>query len=102
MTKKGRKQIEIKSFNDISVLGETTKEQLLKESAQYDLENYNPLTNLNEKEIIAPDNRTEIITIRLTRQENELIQKIARDNGLSKSAFLRMLVTRSLKKHHFI
>lgn len=102
MTKKERRQINVKSVNDVSVLGQTTKEQLSKDATKYDIENYNPLENLNEKEVILPDNRTEIITIRLTRQENELIQKIARDNGLSKSSFLRMLVTRSLKKRDFI
>jgi|GEM_PF-3070424 len=102
MTKKTRRQIDVKPMSDVSVLGQTTKEQLKNDSEKYDLENYNPLENLADKEVLLPDNRTEIITIRLTRQENELIQKRARDNGLSKSAFLRMLVTRSLRKSDFI
>lgn len=102
MNKRERRQINVKSVGDVSVLGQTTKEQLLEDAVKYDVDNYNPLENLSEKEVILPDNRTEVITIRLTRQENDIIQKFARDNGLSKSAFLRMLVTRSLKKHDFI
>ena len=103
MTKKTRRQINIKPISDVSVLGQTPKEQLIKEDAEkYSPENYNPLKNLSEKEVIVPDNRTEITSIRLTQQENELIKKHARDNGLSKSAFLRMLVKRSLKRNDFI
>lgn len=102
MTKKTRRQIDVKPMSDVSVLGQTTKEQLKNDSENYDPENYNPLGNLAEKEVLLPDNRTKIITIRLTQQENELILKRARDNGLSKSAFLRMLVTRSLRKSDFI
>ena len=102
MTKKTRHQIDVKPMSDVSVLGQTTKEQLKNDSEKYDPENYNPLENLAEKEVLLPDNRTDVITIRLTRQENELIQKRAKDNGLSKSAFLRMLVTRSLRRSDFI
>jgi predicted DNA binding CopG/RHH family protein len=97
MTKKIRRHINVKSVSDVSVLGHITKDQLLKDAESYDINNYNPLENLSEKEILVPDNRTETISIRLTPQENELIKKYARDNGLSKSAFLRMLIVRSLK-----
>ncbi len=56
---------------------------------------------MEDKEILTPDNRTEIITIRLTQKENEKIKKIAHENGISKSTLVRMLVTRSLKKSDF-
>jgi len=102
MTKIKRRKIQIKSVKDISSLGQMTDTELLADSEKYDKENYDPLKNLDDKEILIPSNRTEVITIRLTEKENEKISKIARENGLSKSALVRMLVTRSLKKPDFM
>lgn len=101
MSKIQRKKIQAKTVNDVSSLCQISKEELLKDAEKYDKENYNPLENLDEKEVLVPENRTEVITIRLTQKENEQITKIARENGLSKSSLLRMLVTRSLKKFDF-
>jgi hypothetical protein len=43
MTKKTRRQINIKPISDVSVLGQTTKEQLIKDAEKYSPENYNHL-----------------------------------------------------------
>lgn len=101
MSKIQRRKIQAKTVNDVSSLGQISKEELIKDAEKYDKENYNPLETLDEKEVLVPENRTEVITIRLTQKENEQITKIARENGLSKSSLLRMLVTRSLKKSDF-
>lgn len=97
MSKVPRRIIRVKSIDDVTSLGQITKEELLTDSEKYDKENYNPL-DAQEKEILVPDNRTEVVTIRLTKKENDHISRIAHENGLSKSALLRMLVTRSLRK----
>lgn len=101
MTEKHRKTIKAKKVKEVSSLGQMTDEELMADAEKYDIDNYNPLENIEDKEILIPDNRTEIITIRLTEKENEKIRKIALENGISKSALVRMLVTRSLKKSDF-
>lgn len=90
-----RNKIRVKTVPDVTQLEQVTKQQILADSMDYDKDNYNPLEG--DKEILIPDNRTEVMTIRLTPKENEAIKKIAQQNGLSKSSLLRMLVTRSLK-----
>ncbi|MHB8170118.1 MAG: plasmid mobilization protein [Thermincolia bacterium] len=101
MTEKYKKKIQIERVKDVSSLGQMTDEKLMADAEKYDKDNYNPLENIEDKEILIPDNRTEIITIRLTEKENEKIRRIAMENGISKSALVRMLVTRSLKKSDF-
>lgn len=96
-----RRKIQVKSVKDVTCLGHITNEELLTDAELYDKDNYNPLEDMENKEIIVPDNRTEVITIRLTETENEKIKRIAQQNGISKSALVRMLVTRSLKKSDF-
>ena len=101
MTKAQRRKIIAKSVQDVSELGQISKKDLLNESDRFDRENYDPMANLDDKEVLIPDNRTEVVTIRLTEQENEKIKKIAMANGISKSALIRMLVTRSLRRKDF-
>ncbi len=101
MSKRQRKEIKVKTVKDVGSLGQITDEELSADAEKYDKDNYNPLENIEDKEILIPDNRTEIITIRLTEKENEKIKRIAQENGISKSALVRMLVTRSLKKSDF-
>ncbi len=96
MNKSKRRKIQIKHYDDISDLGQILKEELLSDAEKYDKDNYNPLSNLYDKEILIPGKMTETITIRLTSQENEMIKKISAENGLSKSAFLRMIVKKTL------
>jgi hypothetical protein len=101
MTEKQRRTITAKKVKEVSILGQMTDEELMADAKKYDQDNYNPLDNIEDKEILIPDNRTEIITIRLTEKENDKIRRIAMENGISKSALVRMLVTRSLKKSDF-
>ncbi len=102
MGRRKRRTVKIETVKDVTELGQITKEELLADHEKYDKENYNPSDNLDEKEVLVPANRTEVITIRLTEKENEKITKIALENGLSKSALVRMLVTRSLRTSDFI
>lgn len=97
-----RRKISVKSINDVSVLGQISKDDLLADNEYFDKDNYNPLIQNEEKVILIPEHRTEVITIRLTSQENEKLRNIAQQNGLSKSALIRLLVTRSLKKSDFL
>ncbi|MHB9095883.1 MAG: plasmid mobilization protein [Eubacteriales bacterium] len=101
MSKNLRRKIQVKTVRDVASLGQITNEELSADEKKYDKDNYNPLENIEEKGILIPDSRTEVITIRLTEKENEKIKKIAQENGISKSALVRMLVTRSLKKSDF-
>ncbi len=101
MSERQKRSIKVKRVKEVSSLGQITDEELMADVQKYDKDNYNPLKNMEDKEILTPDNRTEIITIRLTQKENEKIKKIAHENGISKSTLVRMLVTRSLKKSDF-
>ncbi|ATW26936.1 plasmid mobilization protein [Candidatus Formimonas warabiya] len=98
MNNKERRKIEIKRPEEVTTLKTVEKKDLLNDAELFDRDNYDPLKNLSEKEIIFPQKRTEIITIRLSQKENNQIRKLAEENGLSKSSFIRMLVKRSLKK----
>lgn len=102
MNERKRRTVKLERVKDVTELGQITKEELLADHEKYDRDNYNPLNNLDEKEVLLPANKTRVITIRLSEKENEKITKIALENGLSKSAFVRMLVTRSLKKSDFL
>jgi predicted DNA binding CopG/RHH family protein len=100
MNEKQRQPIQVKTVNDASDLKQTTKDQLLADSEKFDKENYNPLNNLSDKEVLINKlNKTDVITIRLTPNENQLISDLADENGLSKSAFVRMVVKKALKEH---
>jgi predicted DNA binding CopG/RHH family protein len=102
MNKKRRQPIQVKTVNDASDLKQTTKDQLLADSEKFDKENYNPLNNLSDKEVLINKlNKTDVITIRLTPNENQLISDLADENGLSKSAFVRMVVKKALKEHEY-
>lgn len=99
MNKKARQKIITQVVKDVSDLGYMTKQELLKESDQYDPENYNPIDNLDEKEVILSKNKTDVVTIRLSSQENQMISDLADENGLSKSAFIRMVVKKAIKEY---
>lgn len=101
MSKKERRKVEIKPVQDVSTLGQITKDELLADMEKFDKESYNPVDSLEVKEVLIPDQKTEIITVRLTRHEKEQLRKIARENGLTGSALVRMIITRSLKKQEF-
>ncbi|MDA8210320.1 MAG: hypothetical protein M0021_00330 [Clostridia bacterium] len=101
MSKKERRKIHVKSVQDVSNLGQITKDELLADMVKFDKDTYNPLETLEDKEVLIPDHKSEIVTIRLTRHEKELLKKIARENGLTGSALIRMIITRSLKKPEF-
>lgn len=75
------------------------KNHLLQESEAYDPANYNPLENLADKEVILNKNKTDVITLRLSSYENQRISELADENGLSKSAFIRMMVKKALREH---
>ncbi len=98
MSKKLRQKIQVKIVNDASKLNIISKKELLTDSENYDKDNYNPLENLSEKEVLKPKNKSEVVTVRLSIQENKLISDLADENGLSKSSFIRMIVKRAIKE----
>ena len=98
MDKKPRRQIQMKIVDDVSTLGQITNEELLADSEKYDAENYNPLDNLDEKEILIPNYKSEVITVRLNSSENEYIRRLSLEYGISKSGIIRYLINSSLKK----
>ncbi len=97
MTKKKRQNIRLKTAKDVTKLGQITKNELLEEAIKYDIENYDPLKHLSEKVMLVPQKKSEVITLRLTTQENILITSLANENGLSKSAFIRMMLRKALR-----
>jgi predicted DNA binding CopG/RHH family protein len=99
MNKKQRYKILTKTEKDVSLLGKITKQEILKQSDDYDPSNYNPIDNLKDKEVLINKNKTDVVTIRLSSQENQLISELADENGLSKSAFIRMVVKKALREH---
>lgn len=96
MNKKPRQKIVTKT--DVS-LGQMPKKELLDQSEAFDPANYDPLANLNDKEVVVNKNKTDVVTIRLSTDENQLISELADENGLSKSAFIRMVVKKALKDY---
>lgn len=101
MSKKQRKNIKVQTLNNVSELGQTSKEKIMEESMLYDKDNYNPMNHLSEKEVLHPKNKSEVVTIRLSPDENKQIADLADENGLSKSAFIRMVVKRALKQEEY-
>ncbi|AXF55748.1 plasmid mobilization protein [Salicibibacter kimchii] len=97
MSEKGRQKINVQKPTDVNDLHQVTEEDLLSDFEKYDAENYDPLEDIDNKEVIAPSNKSEVVTVRLSPQENNMISKLAKENGLSKSSFIRMVVKRSLK-----
>mgnify|MGYP000577801458 CR=1 FL=1 len=96
MNKPTRQRMKIQTLEDLSEKGKMTKSDLLSESELFDKENYNPMNNLSEKEVLINKKRSDVITLRLTSYENKLITDLADENGLSKSAFVRMVVKKAL------
>lgn len=101
MSNKERENIKVQTYNDVTDLGQISKEKLLEEALKYDKANYNPLDNIEEKEVLHSKNKSEVVTIRLTSDENKLISHFADENGLSKSAFIRMVVKKALKQQKY-
>jgi predicted DNA binding CopG/RHH family protein len=99
MNKKQRYKILTKTEEDISLLGNLTKQEIIKQSDEYDPSNYNPIDHLKNKDVLINKNKTDVVTIRLSSQENQLISELADENGLSKSAFIRMVVKKALREH---
>jgi len=99
MTKKPRQKISTIIENDVSTLGQVTKQEILNQSEMYDPSNYNPVENISDKEVLLNKNKTDVVTIRLSSDENRLISDLADENGLTKSAFIRMVVKRALKDY---
>lgn len=95
---KARQKVKVKTVSDASELGQMTKQQLMEESESYDQTAYNPLNNLTEKEMLIPNKKTEVVTIRLSPQKNQVNSDLADENGLSKSAFIRMVVKKAIKE----
>lgn len=88
-----RKKVSIEKVEKAETLGQTSNEELLKESKNYDPENYDPMEDMDQKEIIVPDNnKTEVITMRFTKQENEILKLYARKKGISKSSVIRSIL----------
>lgn len=100
MSERKRQKIDVQKTQDASQLGQIIKEDLLSDSEKYDIENYDPLDSIDKKEILTPKNKTEVITIRLTPKENDRISHLADENGLTKSAFIRMMLKRVLKTEY--
>lgn len=101
MNKKPRQRINVKTLDDVSHLNQISKKELLSESERYDKDSYNPLHNLAEKEVVVSKNKSDVVTIRLSKQENKLVSDLADENGLSKSAFIRMIVKRAIKEQRY-
>ena len=99
MSKKEKREIIIHNVDDVTPSGQMTNEDLMRDSVKYDSDNYNPLGNPDEKVMLVPDNKSEIITIRLTQQENDLLKRYALKNSMSKSSFVRSLVLRALHEN---
>ncbi len=102
MTKRNRQITKLKTTTDVTKLGEISKNEILEESSKYDMDNYDPLKHLSEKEMLIPKKRSEILTLRLTPQENKVITSLANENGLSKSSLIRMMLRKALKKQNYL
>ena len=50
-----RRKIKITSVKDPSSITGLTNEEIMQESDKYDKENYNPLENISEKEVLVPN-----------------------------------------------
>lgn len=97
-TMRTRERVKIERISNTDELGEITKAELLKLSEEYDPENYNQHENMDEKEFITPSllNKEVVVTIRFSKEENDLIIKNAQKLSLSKSAYIRSVVLQGI------
>jgi len=98
---KQRQKITVFSPEELHNNTKMSEEELLKEHEKYDKEKYDPIVNLDEKEVLLPKRKSDVITIRLSPAENQAISHLADENGLSKSAFIRMVVKKALKQEEY-
>lgn len=101
MSKKPRQKIKALSPENLENPANMNQSEILKEHDAYDKENYDPIKNLQDKEILMPKKKSDVVTIRLTPSENQIISHLADENGLSKSAFIRMVVKKALKQEEY-
>jgi predicted DNA binding CopG/RHH family protein len=101
MSKKQRQRIKVISPENLDTPAKMSQSDIQEEHKQYDKEQYDPLTNVNDKEVLLPKRKTDVVTIRLTPSENQIISHLADENGLSKSAFIRMVVKKALKQEEY-
>ena len=93
MKKRNKRKIEVEVVESVNKYGYIKDEELLEESAKYEPENYNPLENVEDKEIVIPNtNKTETITMRFTKDEYDSISEKALKQKISKSAYIRMVL----------
>ncbi|HUW64401.1 MAG TPA: hypothetical protein VMW83_06860 [Spirochaetia bacterium] len=98
MNKRERRAIESKVLPDVSELGQITKEQLLRESEQYDKDNYDPLADIADKVVIRPFKEREVITVHLTQEEDSLLIDMAKRRKISPSALIKVFIAQGLEK----
>lgn len=101
MSKRERQKITILTPEELKGDTQMSTTELLEEHEKYDKDHYDPTANLDNKEVLIPKKRSDIITIRLTPAENQVISNLADENGLSKSAFVRMVVKNALKHKEY-
>lgn len=101
MSKKTRQRINVLTPESLEKPAKMKPSEILDEHKMYDKDQYHPLTNLTEKEVLIPKKKTDVVTIRLSPTENQLISHLANENGLSKSAFIRMVVKNALKQEEY-
>lgn len=93
MKKRNKRKIEVEVVESVNKYGYIMDEELREESAKYEPENYNPLENIENKEIVIPNtNKTETITMRFTKDEYDSISEKALKQKISKSAYIRMVL----------
>lgn len=98
MEKRERRKVKVTVVDDASQYSNITNEKLLADSEKFDMAIYNPLDSLEEKEILIPAQKTEVITIRVTEAENDLITKLADGLALSKSSYIRSIIKETINE----
>lgn len=101
MSKEKRQKITILTPEELEGDAQISTTELLEEHEKYDKNHYNPIANLEDKEVLISKKRSNVITIRLTPAENQVISNLADENGISKSAFVRMVVKNALKQNKY-
>jgi len=97
--KKTRRKIPVKVVESVDSFGYVTDKELHAEFEFYEPENYNPLENIEEKEIVIPNNnKTETITMRFTKDEYDIININAKEKKVSKSTYLRMMLFNAINQ----
>lgn len=86
-----RRKIKVERVTNVDELGQITNDELMELSDKYDPEHYNPLDNIEKKEIVT-DNREVVVTMRFTKEENDLLKLQAERKRISKSAFIRSVL----------